>query len=801
MLRRVVFLPSAVVFCLLLMSLPGVAHAEWFENGNAVCEEPSGQFDPVLIETTDGGAILAWTDGRNGSTDIYAQRIDACGRSLWTAGGVPLCLADSVQIGPRIAGDSNGGAIVTWYDKRNGNYDVYAQRIDATGFTLWTTNGVPVVVTSGDQIGAHIASDENGGAYIAWWDQRGGSYYDLYAQRLNASGAPQWTANGIGISTNPYDQLLAAMIPDGSGGAIVAWSDYRNEISVPDVYIQRVNASGTSLWTAGGVAVCVQSGTQFTSSLFSNGAGGAVVTWGDYRGADNDIYIQLVDGDGVPQWTTNGVLVCGASGTQKEPVSVPCPEGVIIAWLDNRTTSWEIYAQRIDMGGITQWTAGGEPVSLGAWDRIHLRMTSDMMGGAIVTWTGSNFETRDIFVQQINPEGVSSWSAEDIILCTESYEQLKSEIIPDGVGGAIVTWMDERTGAYDVYAQRITRQGHWGVPAARITSVPDVPGDQGGQVWIKFNASRLDTWQSQGIDYYSIWRTISTAAGLTLGGRVIELAGPAQAHKDLVGNAYFASPEEAWQLIGTVDAHYLSEYGFLAETARDSTSFDTAVEQYFISAHSTSGVDWWDGCPAEGYSVDNLAPCLPGPVLAEFTGGTNLWIHWNPNCEIDLHHYSVYRGASADFVPDETNRLSTDTDTSFVDGGYGYGSEYYYKVSAWDVHENESPFALITPDMITGVPGGEPPRANALFQNAPNPFDASTHIAFALEKAGHVRLTIFDAKGRLVRTLIDVERSPNQYTERWDGRDADGRAVASGMYFYRIETPGWKDVKKMTLTR
>ena len=136
-----------------------------------------------------------------------------------------------------------------------------------------------------------------------------------------------------------------------------------------------------------------------------------------------------------------------------------------------------------------------------------------------------------------------------------------------------------------------------------------------------------------------------------------------------------------------------------------------------------------------------------------------------------------------------------------MDGGYGYGSEYYYKISAWDVHENEGLFALITPDMVAGVPGGNPPRANALFQNAPNPFTASTHITFSIDTATHVRLTIFDAKGRLVRTLIDAERSPDHYTELWNGHDNNGRSVASGMYFYRIETPDWNDVKKMTLAR
>jgi hypothetical protein len=280
------------------------------------------------------------------------------------------------------------------------------------------------------------------------------------------------------------------------------------------------------------------------------------------------------------------------------------------------------------------------------------------------------------------------------------------------------------------------------------------------------------------------------------------LKGPAHASPDVAGDAYFTSPDGNWQLVGTVDAHYLPQYGYLAETARDSTSLDPAVEGYFISAHSTNGVDWWDSYPIEVYSVDNLAPCTPAGAAAQLAGVLGLWIHWSPNCEEDLHHYAVYRGLSADFVPDETSLLGTVTDTSYVDTGYGGGDEYYYyKISARDVHENESPFALITPDMYAGVPGGNPPPANILYQNAPNPFVTKTRIAFSIHKAGHVSLSVFDAKGRLVRTLVDTERTPDTYVEQWDGRDGKGRSVASGTYFYRLSMPGWTEVKKLTVAR
>ena len=76
----------------------------------------------------------------------------------------------------------------------------------------------------------------------------------------------------------------------------------------------------------------------------------------------------------------------------------------------------------------------------------------------------------------------------------------------------------------------------------------------------------------------------------------------------------------------------------------------------------------------------------------------------------------------------------------------------------------------------------------ALSQNYPSPFDDQTNIRFSLPNRSHVSLRVYDRAGRLVRTLVDEEKPAGQYTVGWNGRDAMGTKVASGVYFYRIET-------------
>ena len=73
-----------------------------------------------------------------------------------------------------------------------------------------------------------------------------------------------------------------------------------------------------------------------------------------------------------------------------------------------------------------------------------------------------------------------------------------------------------------------------------------------------------------------------------------------------------------------------------------------------------------------------------------------------------------------------------------------------------------------------------------LFQNYPNPFREATTIGYEVEQAGPVTITIYDILGRAIRTLVDQHQPIGTYHIAWDGRDAGGRAVASGTYFYRL---------------
>ncbi len=189
------------------------------------------------------------------------------------------------QLSPTIASDGAGGAIITWWEGNNaGTSDIYAQRISANGVVLWTTNGIPICTDPANQSFPQIISDGAGGAIILWHDTRNrytwNPFWEIYAQRVNAAGVPQWAANRVFIGTELENQTILGFSPDGQGGALIAWT---YPVSVTDIYVQKINPAGVVQWGPNGTAVCTDIYTQLNPAVTSDGSGGAIITWSDYR--------------------------------------------------------------------------------------------------------------------------------------------------------------------------------------------------------------------------------------------------------------------------------------------------------------------------------------------------------------------------------------------------------------------------------------------------------------------------------------------------------------------------------------
>jgi len=384
--------------------------AQWTADGRPVCTAVDSQSYINIISDGNGGAILAWLDRRSGSNQIYAQRIAGNGTPLWALNGVLVANSPDGSPYMGLVSDGAGGVILVWEDLRSGstaNLDVYAQRINKDGIIQWTPGGLPISTETIQEIFPSITSDDTGGAIIVWSDARDGSD-DVYAQRINASGVLQWTAGGLKIVGNP-DQRERSLniVSDGASGAIVLYS----LSTTRDIYTQKIDASGVPQWDATAI------GTTFYYTykpiFVSDGLGGAIFIWQkwDSDGLNNDmsIYAQNVDTDGNLRWAPAGLWI-GHKIESETPGSMVSDNsgGFNVSWRAFDNDNLVIYAQHFNVAGLPQWGESPVPVATSPASKWAPVLVNDGIGGAIFTWgEWRNGEQLDLYAHKLSASGSS----------------------------------------------------------------------------------------------------------------------------------------------------------------------------------------------------------------------------------------------------------------------------------------------------------------------------------------------------------------------------------------------------------
>ncbi len=890
--RKFALLYALLLFCSVMCF--SSAQAQWGPDGTPICKAADNQDVPLAIADGYGGAIIAWRDYRIGfpDRDIYVQRIDALGNVLWTTDGVRASNQLTSQASHMIASDGAGGAILVWYEGTWPEVDIYAQRVDLNGNVSWAATGVPICTVANTQTDPCIIADGSGGAIIAWEDLRGGVDYDIYAQRIDANGNVLWTADGLALADTTGIQGDPTIVSDGANGAIFAWRDRRGADS--DIYAQHLDGNGNALWAAGGIPVCLYPFSQEASQITTDGSGGAIIAWQDDRSGSDDIYARRITSLGDTLWAAGGVAICTAVDNQYLRQIVPdSRRGAIIVWRDDRNgEDQDVYVQRVNANGTVLWTTDGVPIATATDDQFGPQLTTDGTAGVIIAWMDYQDPSGSfVRAQRVDSLGNTLWSAGgEAVTPPESWPEGFPTIASDGEGGAIIAWIDWRNQwDSDIYAQRIEGVfGKWGIPPPYITSVGDVPADQGGYASVSWLASPLDVYNVQTITHYSVWRAIRAITSMSPSMSDMTPVDLSAIDKDFQGPAYridhATSGGYYWEWIGNVNAYYFEGYSFTAPTLHDSIAGNPGMHYFQVVAHTADQFVFWVSNPDSGYSVDNLSPAAPRGFAGEYDPGLSiLTLSWNANTEPDLSNYSAYRGVGSDFIPTDQNRIATSTDTTVTDLPYPPEQPYYLKLSAFDIHGNESLFATLAPEsvlvptllasfesawkdehvevswimsevsgnVVFDVARKEEPngqyqtitpeitrkgyearfedasvvRGNAytyrvsaleegealllfettvsipalrltLYQNYPNPFKPETTIRFDLPEAMSVELTVYDVGGREVATIVSKHKEAGVHNVPFR---ANG--LASGVYFYKLKAGSKTLSRKMILLR
>jgi hypothetical protein len=344
-------------------------------------------------------------------------------------------------------------------------------------------------------------------------------------------------------------------------------------------------------------------------------------------------------------------------------------------------------------------------------------------------------------------------------------------------------------------------------------SVVDVPDDQGRWVRLTWKRSYLDRieWPMV-VTGYGVYRrqdgkavplrhafdakgTLLESVAGSMGGMLVKANTGAEGDKGV----------EGWDVIATVPARGDSLYQLVAPTLCDSSAAGGVCWSAFVVSAFTDHGEFFDAAADSGYSVDNIPPpALAAPDVDEVPGALQIAVVWQASAAPDLGYYGVYRGVTPSFMPgDPHSPYATVTSPHYDDTAVQPGEVWYYRVAAFDDADNVSGYSdAAGTQVLTGLDDPDTPTPYVLQGNVPNPFNPVTTIRYDLPEPCCVTLQVHDVSGRLARVLrAAVQESAGRHEVVWDGKDEEGRSVASGAYYCRLIAGPFGETRRMLLLK
>ncbi len=424
--------------------------------------------NPDIVPDDSGGMLFVYqkysetTDG----TDIYRGRLNGAGELLFH---YATCFSQDEQLNPKIEKKGNKGLLV-WEDRRHGNWDIYAQMIRlGDGILEWGINGIPVVKTPVDERSPVLISSTIYNYQVFSWLRHGQDGNFVRVQKLNNLGERRWREEGISICNEGGEQTQPTILPDNNGGLYCSWTDKR-ENGTSHIYVQRVDQNSNQIFRKDAIRL----GTYHDESqarieglkIIAARDGYFFVVWEDFRNGKNnsDIYLQKINSAGQSQWRMGGVPVCLARGTQSLPILIEDGVGgVIIAWGDKRNGRDEdVYAQRVNGWGKLLWSFNGVKVCDAPAPQSQICGVSDGEEGVFLAWVDArDLKTTgfDLYIQRVSHSGEIMWKDNGKAFVNLPGLQTSPVLEPDGRGGAYIAWMDFRGSHSNIYVQHVNNFG------------------------------------------------------------------------------------------------------------------------------------------------------------------------------------------------------------------------------------------------------------------------------------------------------------------------------------------------------
>jgi len=280
------------------------------------------------------------------------------------------------------------------------------------------------------------AANVGNGATIVAWNLLSSGDYDLFAQYVDSAGFTRWGEEGILLyGDDDYNQNYPKVIPDGSGGAFVAWTDKRHTpYEGGAIYGQHLDSFGNKLWNPEGNKLTADSMTNDLEDMISDGRGGFICIYRHrYDWSVIDIGAQRVDSNGNILWDSTGIVLTAAPYQQRHPRTCRSSDSTFITcWTDTRDIQnfgYDIYIQSFDLAGNILWDPDGIPAVHHPDDQGFLwyghDIVEDNQGGAVVVWVDHRHHGYNdvLYADRFSPNGQSLWQVNGVKLGDEHYNE------------------------------------------------------------------------------------------------------------------------------------------------------------------------------------------------------------------------------------------------------------------------------------------------------------------------------------------------------------------------------------------
>lgn len=833
----------------------------WTEDGVPAC--PVGFTDCPEDVISDGaaGTIIAWTDHRDGQYDPYLQRISSSGVLMWGAGGVRASMSLSDQYSPRLAPGRDGGALVIWADDNLQVDDLRVQRLDGSGNLLWGHEGTKIMSWNGFSDLDFVSSNDASGivAYNRGWEvfaTSTSSGSGLTATDLSFGSVT--VGDSVLITTefrNPLTVPLAIQAAYDNVGPFTFPSSFLDSLNAGFVLAPETNLSAPVTFAP------LEPGTHFGQVTYTNPAGSDTLAVSRFRGDGRDLGFLWANMDeyGDPLSADLDSVVIEIS-----LADFVATDGARLYYARGGDIIWS--AMEMDLvvdDPVNDMYRAAFPTAIG--NERGLKFYVEVRNGP-VTKTGPGasapiniqVENPDLFIGALPAMEYRIISVPADLTGTT----IAGMFMDDGdLGGKDPkewrmfaynpAWPPE-LGTYeeipnDTFSSFEQGAGYWLISAdgVELSTYPEQP------------VKTTPTSSPFRLEIEAGWNMISSPFAFRVGWNDIlaateeagfatdMLSGVLWAYHSAYDSVRVLEPFSGAFVRSTESATLLVPPFEYTDDPQGKTAGEIAVEAQSITIRARCrtvvsqeiGALLVSGASAGFDLADrHLPPASPGPAIVAHFPHTDWGLQSGALCRDVRDWNSASAGEAAsdgqEWIFDFAKNFSHDGADDEVVLEFGGVETLRGDVQAilvdlalsrrvdlreadtYVLYAGERDFVDESAARFRLLVGSEEfvarsysatelaPVATNLRPNRPNPFNPATTIRFDLHQESHVRLGIYDLRGALVRELVDAEHPAGGHEVQWRGDDRQGRRVAAGVYFCRMETNhGFRATSKLLLAK